>query len=124
MADILIRGIKMPKQCYLDCPFLIQISKDTDHEAFNYCVLENWKTSKTPTPFTNDEAKGVRQPFCLLNELPPHGDLIDRNEYICMMERKCNSGYSLDSFVLDVCRRNIKKMPIVVPADKETQNAN
>ena len=117
MADILIRGIEMPKQCYLDCPLLIQISKDTDHEAFNYCVLENWKTSKTPTPFTNDEAKGVRQPFCLLNELPPHGDLIDRNAAV--KESKKPTIFDLTD-VPDF----LYEQPVIITADKETQNAN
>lgn len=61
---ILIPG-KMPTRC-LDCPFMV--SRDNDD-----CVLQSAESNES---FENWEQMKAG---CPLIELPPHGDLFDRN---------------------------------------------
>lgn len=72
MADILIRGMEMPKTC-ADC-----------HDADLPTAIA-WLGAKCPwstgiiPPGTYDLRNG-RHPDCPIVELPPHGDLIDLDE--------------------------------------------
>lgn len=94
MADILIRGMKMPKSCAA-CPF-------NDHEeGFKACSL-----------LMEYSAGNSRLDNCPLHELPPHGDLIDRDK----IKFTC-AGITPED--LDYARRYvIDRMPVIVPADK------
>lgn len=59
MMSILIKGIKMPKSCF-DCPCC--------NGENGYCQLRK------------EYVYGEVPRSCPLLELPPHGDLIDRDE--------------------------------------------
>ena len=59
---ILIKGMEMPKNC-LECTFYRQ----TD-PIYDYCCI----SSAVPKSYVPND--------CPLIEVPPHGDLIDRNE--------------------------------------------
>lgn len=63
--SILIKGIKMPDNCY-DCPL-----------NYDYidCMARNEETERVRVFLLNNE----RSPNCPLIELPDHGDLIDRD---------------------------------------------
>ena len=61
----------------------------------------------------------MRDGLCPLHELPEHGDLVDRGEYIAMMESNCDKSTTLDSYILHVCRGGVKTMPVIVPSNKE-----
>jgi hypothetical protein len=66
--SILIPGMEMPKNC-LECPLCWE-----DEEGMNCC-------------FTNVVCLNIgRQAACPLIELPPHGDLVERD-----VVRKCVS---------------------------------
>lgn len=78
--SIYIKGMEIPKSCYGNCPFFTQILPGEDHGLVNYCCLENWKQSRTPMPFSVEEAKRGRQNFCPLVPVPEHGDLIERDK--------------------------------------------
>lgn len=115
MADILIR-MEMPKSC-VDC-----------HDADLPTAIA-WLEAKCPwahgiiDPGVYDLRHG-RHPDCPLHELPPHGDLIDRDALI----KVCNEisaeewntkaapyswAYAYESFVDD-----IEDISVVVPAEK------
>ena len=64
MADILIRGMEMPTGC-ASCDFAIYHADS----AYHYCF---WLKKVFIKP-------DARLKDCPLNELPPHGDLIDRD---------------------------------------------
>lgn len=76
--SVLIKDMETPETCDM-CPMLVFIEKGDDHDAFCYCKLSNWKKSCTPNPMAIFEARRFRHLDCPLIELPPHGDLIDRD---------------------------------------------
>ena len=100
MPDILIRGVRMPVACS-DCP-----SRDV-----SVCV---WTDD-----YNVESYKFSRPSFCPLHKLPEHGDLIDRDEYIAMLESNCDKSTTLDSYILHVCSGGVKTMPVIVPSNKE-----
>ena len=95
MADILIRGVRMPIACS-DCP-----SRDV-----SVCV---WTDD-----YNVESYKFSRPSFCPLRELPPHGDLIDREWLTEMAYSKVEyfGGAFLDTIDIAIA-------PLVVPSNKE-----
>ena len=65
--SILIKGMEMPKRC-LDCPFLI--TRDNDD-----CILQSDEANAKFESWDDMKAS------CPLIELPPHGRLIDADEF-------------------------------------------
>ena len=65
MSDVLIKNMKMPKNC-TECPL------ETDYGTCGYYL-----------PTKDNESDYQKRPaFCPLIEVPPHGDLIDRDALI------------------------------------------
>ena len=107
MADILIRGMEMPKGCK-SC----KLSSDSHCNAtgqwlFSTDLLRsgfNWKT--------------CRLPDCPIVELPEHGDLIDRDAF-----REENEYYLHREFINpkyeDTLDDLLKDAPIIIPSNKE-----
>ena len=98
MADILIRGMKMPKTCAICkirscnsyCPLNIGIKffLDPRNTGFDFCT--------------------GRHSDCPLHELPEHGDLIDRVKLV-------ESKYVNNVGILVT----IAEAPVIVPSNKE-----
>ena len=93
MADILIKNMEMPKACEY-CPIY-----DDD---YCQCRLE-------PT----FEAHWSRDNHCPLVELPPHGDLIDRDKI------KLKKDPVLNWYVVGEL---LKEMPVIVEASNGNNN--
>lgn len=91
MADILIRRVRFPENCA---------------QCFNahdeYCYLLNRRL------VTKDWAQ--RKDDCPLHELPPHGDLISREQAFRMM---LDRGYQKEAAGV------ILEVPVIVPSNKE-----
>ncbi len=74
--SILIKGMEMPKTCW-DCACsnyyesIDEAMCDITDEQLDYML---WKCE--------------RHPDCPLIELPPHGDLVDRNELLAEYDRQ------------------------------------
>lgn len=70
--SILIRGMKMPTNCYV-CPFCDYVSARCD--------------AVKGTPYTPPNRYEVTAEWCPLIELPPHGRLIDADALIARIRR-------------------------------------
>ena len=107
MPDILIR-MEMPKRCE-DC---MCYRREISHA---YCTISS----------VNVLGHGnARLDNCPIVELPPHGDLIDRDALINVMSlskdyhaQNCREETLLERFI-----RHVKEAHVIVPAEKgETQ---
>ena len=72
MSDILIRGMEMAKNCKL-CKLFVR----------PFC---SYLDDIVSIPKYTDPIVGKRHEYCPLVEVPPHGDLIDRNN---LLEKAC-----------------------------------
>lgn len=68
---ILIKGMEMPKNCF-DCPACSKGPMDWHCSLLEEVVY--WGVE--------------RKPNCPLIEIPPHGDLVDRNELLAEYDRQ------------------------------------
>ena len=115
MADILIR-MEMPRNCF-ECPLFTNCDACEGHECG--CGLLGG------IGYEEDISKDRRRDDCPLQELPEHGDLIDRDALI----KTCNEiidedwnakaapyswSYAYESFVDDIVA-----IPVIVSASKE-----
>lgn len=116
---ILIKNIEMPKNCY-ECFCHEQVKAGIDHPTFDYCVLENWKQSRTPLTMTPAEAMEGIADFCSLIELPPHGRLIDVNTAIILLQDYYNREKdTLKQHAIGECIMIIKDdVPTVIEAEE------
>lgn len=69
MSEILIKGIEMPEGCYY-CPILIG-------KANCICAITG---TKIRIEKVREELEDERMPDCPLKELPPHGELVERDK--------------------------------------------
>lgn len=100
MADILIRGMEMPKGC-AEC----KLNSDTICVLINGCIY--------------DESNGSnRRPDCPLHELPEHGDLIDRDAFRAENEYYLNREFINPKYE-DTLEDLLKDAPVVIPSNKE-----
>ena len=96
--SILIRGMEMPKSC-TDCRFLV--------DGWCYAALPGSKEERIRTSF-----------YCPLVEVPPHGDLIDRDALIkdgwlsLYKEVMRMGGYAIHELPL----KN-PSIPVIIPAE-------
>lgn len=67
--SILIKGMEMPKNCWM-CPFFEAVSCEEDSK--------DYRCTRTGL-YVFPKEKSV---YCPLIEVPPHGDLIDRDALI------------------------------------------
>lgn len=72
MPDILIRGIEMPTDCYT-CRFRTTVGLDEWMCMVNKMRFPSWETGWNGDTYRHEN--------CPLVELPPHGDLIDRDAF-------------------------------------------
>ena len=94
MADILIRGMEMPKHC-IDCPCMV------DKYGGDNCCLQSEEANEKITSWDDMKAG------CPLQELPEHGDLIDRDAL-------CDGLVSNHPVVIYASNE-----PVVIPSSKE-----
>ena len=78
--SILIKGMEMPRKC-IRCPFV----------GAGYCTINDKYIYHTI-------ANGEKDVDCLLIELPPHGDLIDR---IKLLHGSEDGEVNIDMYVMD-----------------------
>ncbi len=102
MADVLVKGVKMPKRCY-DCPFC-------ETEGYITCLCTpDWKDIGKMTWIKR------RPSWCPLVEVPePHGDLVDRNDLLLEIEnypRSCG-------IIREEIEAEIKELPTILEASK------
>ena len=111
--SILIKGMKMPKNCYC-CPFLTQVdylNKDDEVDIMSKCK----RTGK----FTWESVNGYL-PNCPLIPVPPHGDLIDRD---ALMLRINIHGTNKFGMLDEDIRQFVNAAPTVIPADDKDTDA-
>ena len=108
MADILIRGVRMPVACS-DCPSRdVSVCVWTDD-----CNVESYKYS--------------RPSFCPLHKLPEHGDLIDRVAFRAEMDNHYPFGRGTQRLhgEADAAKSTIINMLanalVIVPSNEETK---
>ena len=70
MADILIRGMEMPKDCYT-CSFRTTVGLDEWMCMVNKMRFPSWESGWNGDTYRHEN--------CPLHELPEHGDLKIRN---------------------------------------------
>lgn len=97
---VYIKGIDKPKECY-DCPF--NTSRDWS-QTLGICIVK-------VAVFVKEPLHEPGEWWCPLEAVPPHGDLIDRDE---VMKKHSSWIYEGDG----VCE-SIKAATVVIPADKE-----
>lgn len=99
--SILIKGMEMPKRC-VDCKL------KRDKHLPTACIFRDWQSlTVNDTPQTNE--------WCPLVEVPPHGDLVDRDEFITFIKNRLNSYYQ---WIIEM----IEECPTVIPADKDGES--
>ena len=119
MPDILIRGIEYPKSC-ADCEWIVQRFPGADYwcKRTNTIIHATWPSAKL----------NQKPDSCPIHELPPHGDLIDRDEVVNLTDyyearfaifRSPKIFVFMQGQAFDVMRRIIKKAVAVVPASEE-----
>ena len=102
--SILIKGMKMPESCE-DCP-LIQTDENYYGDVMSQSCNLIYKG------YLSDVPHGERRKDCPLIEVPPHGDLIDREPFIEFIEKNWDS---YDQWFIG----QLEARPIVIPADKD-----
>lgn len=99
MADILIKGIQIPKNCNY-------CNADLAYAA--HCIMV--QRIVLPSEYDVNE----RHPSCPLRDVPPHGDLIDRDDL------------PLPAPIEDEYKRVheiVKNAPVILPASGEAPDA-
>ena len=122
MPDILIRGMEMPKSCR-EC-FACFPGRDDNDEPTTYCTLTE--------PISPADCWGVidgidhqrqRMDFCPLHELPPHGDLISRDDAIIDVNERGYDFWNCDADI-DSAVLFLNEQPVIVPASEEVADEN
>ena len=110
MADILIRGVEMPRSC-MDCRL------NYGEKRPEYCLTIVCKYSNG---VVIPKVTGIvgRLPACGILELPEHGDLIDRDAFRAENEYYMNREFINPKYegTLDDL---LKDAPVVIPSNKE-----
>ena len=114
MADILIRGMEMPKTCS-QCPLCYD---------YMMCSLRDGRFSHMGESFDCCE---MRLADCPLVELPEHGDLIDRGEIVAHYRKcECNLGsdrhlefLTVHDWIEEGIVYDLLIASVIVPSNKE-----
>lgn len=102
MADILIRGMEMPKSC-MNCIFCGFAGADCELDT---CLITG--NAQKHVPYS-------KMPDCPLVLIPPHGRLIDAD--VLLAKENQHHEYFSDEWYVEV--RTIENAPTVIPADKD-----
>lgn len=110
--SILIKGMEMPTSCE-DCPFYVEA--DEMLETNDWCYVLN----RTLGRGTEKDIDGYD---CPLIEIPPHGRVIDADEFLRTI-RPINDDDVHKACTLDTVKKilfeKINEAPTVIPAEKE-----
>lgn len=107
MADILIRGMDMPQHCF-NCSTKI----DPNNRR---CNIDGHVFVETLSKLTCR-----RDEKCPLAELPPHGDLIDKEKlYDLVKQRGRNWAGEWCDFECHITGNDLKNAPVVIPSNNE-----
>ena len=114
MTDILIR-MEMPKSCF-ECPLFSNYDACEGHECG--CGLLGG------IGYEEDISEDRRRDDCPLVELPPHGDLIDRDALKHKFCTHCDgyehdTGACVDGDQDCMDAKIIMTAPVIVPSNKE-----
>ena len=102
--SVLVKGMKMPKHCF-ECTFYKAM--EVDHCFRDWCVLER---AIEPKAYVPDD--------CPLVEVPPHGDLIDKEKLL----KYAGDCYDSENHLLyAVGTGTILLMPTIIEAEKGEQ---
>jgi hypothetical protein len=114
--SILIKGMMMPKNC-AECVF----SEVYDYEHGDGDEF----TCELTRAFTYDyaEYKVKRLPSCPLIELPPHGDLIDRDERADFVARTIEEASKNaipinETYLWQLINEMLVNAPTIIPAEE------
>jgi len=111
MPDILIRGVELPKYGCAGCYF----------KTGKYCgIIEKNENVEEYS------LRAERHPDCPLIELPPHGDLIDRDEFVKSQCNSCDGSCECVECDCLNCEQSCRcdmivdamEAPVVVPAER------
>lgn len=100
--SVLIKGMKMPRYC-AEC--------DAVNDEELLC------------PFTNDDCENyfrVRNRYCPIVPVPPHGDLIDRAALLVEINKICDrrdAGIISDLTCLQQILSALRHAPTIIPAE-------
>ena len=127
MADILIRGVEMPRSC-MDC-WLNYGEKRPEHGLTIVCTYSNGVVLPKVTGIVG------RLPACGILELPEHGDLIDAESladdllYDAELADRALSDMTLvgserdymqsEKDIKQNCAYYVSHAPVVIPSNKE-----
>jgi len=100
MSDIVINNGKLPPNCW-DCKY----------ESYHVPDCPCWNG----TAYASDYRQS-RYPFCPVKELPPHGDLIDRQKLLELATAPYGNFYGFEALIKD-----IKNAPTVLEASEERE---
>lgn len=100
MADILIRGMEMPKSC-------------------GFCELRFFDGDADCCPFVGDACwYGTRHVDCPLHELPEHGDLISLEDALIDADERAYDFWTSDDEA-NGTKQFLLSQPVIVPSNKE-----
>ena len=113
MPDILIRGLEMPCNCF-QCPLFSNCDACEGHECG--CGLLGG------IGYEEDISEDRRRDDCPLHELPPHGDLIDKDAFIQWLESQ--DALWERSYTVPQLKKMLRKgLPVVAPAERSDTDA-
>lgn len=106
MTDILIRGMEMPHSC-MCCP----LNYGEKRPEYGWTIVCRYSNGVVRPEMADNSG---RLPTCGISELPPHGDLVDREWLKEMAYSKVEDfgGAFLDTIDIAIA-------PVVIPASKE-----
>ena len=101
--SILVKGMKMPR-CCSECRFFV--------DAWCYAMDANdWRNAYNKPP------DGEKLQSCPLNEIPPHGRLIDADELKAAMYMDNYKGFATRHDA-DVCFNYVNNAPTIIEAEE------
>lgn len=109
MSDILIKNMKMPKNCYA-CEFFAQTdywNKEDEADILSHCKRTGEKTWESVNGYLPD---------CPLVPVPPHGRLIDADALDADLERQDMHTGEWDAVGFSI--EEIENAPTIIPATK------
>lgn len=110
MADVLIRGMKMPQRC----------------KACRFCGFGGERSELNVCMFTGESQPKLsqeRMSKCPLVPVPPHGRLIDAEAYMDYMQNRYDNNEITNGDWIDF-RLSLKDQPTIVPAEGGTNKCS